>query len=195
MHPCLSCSSSTLGLIQRKGLHLHLCLFSFSSMNTLYHKFRRDSCRDPAALYVDFGCEDLLARTACSSDSITMLLITRGAKLMNSSLVAHSLESRCSSTRAVTAVLRGSFLLSSATSFFNVVTLLLNWKTDAKFRSVDRGFIASVVGGGVGVDCYGGGVKDGNDCGMTVVSIREMISASVWGIFEKFRNLNAKSDE
>nr|GEW21288.1 hypothetical protein [Tanacetum cinerariifolium] len=41
-------------------------------------------------------------------------------------------------------------------------------KTDAKFRSVDRGFIASVVGGGVSVDCCGGGVKDGNDSGMTV---------------------------
>ncbi|GKA58115.1 hypothetical protein Tco_0757303 [Tanacetum coccineum] len=28
--------------------------------------------------------------------------------------------------------------------------------------------ISSVVGGGVDVDCYGGGVKDGNDCGITV---------------------------
>ncbi|GJS56954.1 hypothetical protein Tco_0651738 [Tanacetum coccineum] len=46
-------------------------------------------------------------------------------------------------------------------------------KTDAKFRSVDIGFFASVVGGGVGVDCCGGGVKDGNDCGMTVVNIGE----------------------
>ncbi|GKF17496.1 hypothetical protein Tco_0062414, partial [Tanacetum coccineum] len=27
--------------------------------------------------------------------------------------------------------------------------------TDVKFGSVDRGFLASIVGGGVGVDCYG----------------------------------------
>ncbi|GKE17014.1 hypothetical protein Tco_1424591 [Tanacetum coccineum] len=50
-----------------------------------------------------------------------------------------------------------------------VETLLFNWKMNEEFRSADRGFIASVVGGGVGVDCGGGGVKDGNDCGMTVV--------------------------
>ncbi|GKC35658.1 hypothetical protein Tco_1048042 [Tanacetum coccineum] len=42
---------------------------------------------------------------------------------------------------------------NSATSFSNAVTLLLNWKTDAKSGSVDGGFIASVVGGGVDVDC------------------------------------------
>ncbi|GJU38619.1 reverse transcriptase domain-containing protein [Tanacetum coccineum] len=58
---------------------------------------------------------------------------------------------------------------SSATSFSKPETLLLNWKTDTKFGSADRGFVALVVGGGVGVDCGGGGVKDGNDCGMTVV--------------------------
>nr|GFD58756.1 hypothetical protein [Tanacetum cinerariifolium] len=40
--------------------------------------------------------------------------------------------------------------------------------TDVKSRSVDGGFVASVVGGGVDVDCCGGGVKDGKDCGMTV---------------------------
>ncbi|GJS28301.1 hypothetical protein Tco_0488921 [Tanacetum coccineum] len=45
--------------------------------------------------------------------------------------------------------------------------------TDAKSGSVDGGFIASVVGGGVGVDCGGGGVKDGIDCGMTVEYIGE----------------------
>ncbi|GKD02204.1 hypothetical protein Tco_1177178 [Tanacetum coccineum] len=39
---------------------------------------------------------------------------------------------------------------------------------DAKFGSVDGGFVASVFGGGVSVDCCGRGVKDGNDCGMTV---------------------------
>nr|GEU72511.1 hypothetical protein [Tanacetum cinerariifolium] len=45
--------------------------------------------------------------------------------------------------------------------------------TDAKFESVDRGFVASVGGGGGGgVDCYGG-VNVGNDCGMTVVNICE----------------------
>ncbi|GKB08396.1 hypothetical protein Tco_0836680 [Tanacetum coccineum] len=38
--------------------------------------------------------------------------------------------------------------------------------TDAKSGSVDGGFIASVVGGGVDVDCCGGGLKDGNDYGM-----------------------------
>ncbi|GJW31447.1 hypothetical protein Tco_0051479 [Tanacetum coccineum] len=45
--------------------------------------------------------------------------------------------------------------------------------TDAKSRSVDRGFVASVVGGGVDVDCCGGGVKDGNDCGMKVENTGE----------------------
>ncbi|GJS11637.1 hypothetical protein Tco_0368433 [Tanacetum coccineum] len=40
-------------------------------------------------------------------------------------------------------------------------------QTDAKSGSVDGGFIASVVSGGVDVDYCGGGVKDGNDCGMT----------------------------
>ncbi|GJZ56462.1 hypothetical protein Tco_0611655 [Tanacetum coccineum] len=39
---------------------------------------------------------------------------------------------------------------------------------DAKFGSVNRGFVAPVVVGGVGVDCCGGGVKDGNDYGMPV---------------------------
>nr|GEW51924.1 retrovirus-related Pol polyprotein from transposon TNT 1-94 [Tanacetum cinerariifolium] len=42
-------------------------------------------------------------------------------------------------------------------------------KTDAKFGSADRGFVASVVVGGVGVKCGGGGVNDGNDCGISVV--------------------------
>ncbi|GJT61105.1 hypothetical protein Tco_1004638 [Tanacetum coccineum] len=40
-------------------------------------------------------------------------------------------------------------------------------------RSVDRGFIASVVGGGVDVDYCGGEVKDGNDCGMMVENTGE----------------------
>ncbi|GKG56636.1 hypothetical protein Tco_0579960, partial [Tanacetum coccineum] len=43
----------------------------------------------------------------------------------------------------------------------------------AKFGSVDGGFVALVVGGGVGVDCGGGGAKDGNDYRMTVVNISE----------------------
>ncbi|GJW88475.1 hypothetical protein Tco_0163815 [Tanacetum coccineum] len=64
---------------------------------------------------------------------------------MNSSLVAPSLASRYSSTRA----------------------------TDAKSRSVDGGFVALVIGGGVGVDCGSGGVKDGIDYGITVVNIGE----------------------
>nr|GEY95104.1 hypothetical protein [Tanacetum cinerariifolium] len=33
-------------------------------------------------------------------------------------------------------------------------------ETNAKLGSVDGGFVATVVGGGVGVDCGGGGVKD-----------------------------------
>ncbi|GKD22119.1 hypothetical protein Tco_1223822, partial [Tanacetum coccineum] len=69
-----------------------------------------------------------------------LAVIDAKRKFMNSSLVAPSLSSRCSSTRA----------------------------TDAKSGSVDGGFVASVVGGGVGVDCGGGGVKDGIDCRMTV---------------------------
>ncbi|GKF33000.1 hypothetical protein Tco_0106200, partial [Tanacetum coccineum] len=80
-----------------------------------------------------------------------MLLITRGAKLDTSFFQN----------------------LSSTTSFSNAVTLLLNWKTDAKFGSSDKGFIASVVSGGVGIDYGGGGAKDGNDCGMTVMYIGE----------------------
>ncbi|GJV22711.1 hypothetical protein Tco_1375406 [Tanacetum coccineum] len=39
---------------------------------------------------------------------------------------------------------------------------------DAKSGSIYGGFIALVVGGGVDVDCYGGGVKDNNDCRMMV---------------------------
>ncbi|GKF51280.1 hypothetical protein Tco_0147747 [Tanacetum coccineum] len=89
--------------------------------------------------------------------------------------------------------------MSSLTFFSNAVTLLSNWKTDAKFGSVDRGFVASVVGGGVGVDCGGGRVKDGIDCGMMVEYIGEdsviTETASVVGIFAKFKNLAAKLDE
>ncbi|GJT25290.1 hypothetical protein Tco_0895227, partial [Tanacetum coccineum] len=36
----------------------------------------------------------------------------------------------------------------------------------AKSRSVDRGFVTSVGGGGVGVNRGGGCMKDGNECGM-----------------------------
>ncbi|GJR09242.1 retrovirus-related pol polyprotein from transposon TNT 1-94 [Tanacetum coccineum] len=63
--------------------------------------------------------------------------------------------------------------------------------------SVDGGFVVSVVGGRVGVDCGGGGVKDGIDRGITVVNIGEnsVITETVWGISEKFKNLDAKSDE
>ncbi|GKE68531.1 hypothetical protein Tco_1526603, partial [Tanacetum coccineum] len=64
---------------------------------------------------------------------------------MNSSLVAPSLAYRCSSTRA----------------------------TDAKSGSVDGGFVASDVGGGVDVDCCGEGMKDGNDYGMTMENTGE----------------------
>nr|GFA42984.1 hypothetical protein [Tanacetum cinerariifolium] len=64
-------------------------------------------------------------------------------KFMNSSLVAPSLASRCSSTRAVTRVLKGS------------------------------SFLTSVIGGGVSDDCCGGGVKDGNDRGMAVENTSE----------------------
>nr|GEX36255.1 hypothetical protein [Tanacetum cinerariifolium] len=41
-------------------------------------------------------------------------------------------------------------------------------KTNAKLGSANGGFVALVVGGGVGVDCGGEGVKDCNDCGMAV---------------------------
>nr|GEY22519.1 hypothetical protein [Tanacetum cinerariifolium] len=73
---------------------------------------------------------------------------------------------------------RFNFLIEKlATSFSKAETLLLNWKTDAKFRSADRGFVALVVGGGVGVgvgvDCGGGGVKDGKDYRMTVENTGE----------------------
>ncbi|GKD25496.1 hypothetical protein Tco_1231710 [Tanacetum coccineum] len=58
-------------------------------------------------------------------------------------------------------------------SFSKTETLLLNCNTNAKLGSADRGFVASVVGGGVSVDCSGVGVKDGNYCRMTVVYIGE----------------------
>ncbi|GJR76070.1 hypothetical protein Tco_0088435 [Tanacetum coccineum] len=68
-------------------------------------------------------------------------------------------------------------------------------KIDAKFGNADRGFVSLVVGGGVGVDCGGGGVKDGNDCMMTVVYTGEDLVITKIGIYEKFKNLDAKSDE
>ncbi|GJV89107.1 hypothetical protein Tco_1533045 [Tanacetum coccineum] len=46
-------------------------------------------------------------------------------------------------------------------------------KTDAKSGCVDGGFVVSVVGGGVNVDCCSRGVKDGNDCGITMENIGE----------------------
>ncbi|GJS92376.1 hypothetical protein Tco_0799344 [Tanacetum coccineum] len=46
-------------------------------------------------------------------------------------------------------------------------------KMDAKFGSADRGFVASVTGGGVGVDYGGRGVNDGKDCGMTMENTGE----------------------
>ncbi|GKB96358.1 hypothetical protein Tco_0982495, partial [Tanacetum coccineum] len=67
--------------------------------------------------------------------------------------------------------------------------------TDAKFRSIDGGFVTSVVGGGVGVDFYNGGVKDGNDCGMMVVYIGEDLVITETGISKKFKSLDAKSDK
>ncbi|GJZ60682.1 hypothetical protein Tco_0616498 [Tanacetum coccineum] len=45
--------------------------------------------------------------------------------------------------------------------------------TDAKPGSVDGGFVALVVGGRMDVDCCGGGMKDGNDYGMTVENTSE----------------------
>ncbi|GKG09459.1 hypothetical protein Tco_0338205, partial [Tanacetum coccineum] len=70
---------------------------------------------------------------------------------------------------------------------------------DAKSRSVDGGFVASVVGGGMDVDCCGRGVKDGNDYGITMENTSEESEitkiASVWGTSKKFKNLAAKSDE
>ncbi|GKG34427.1 hypothetical protein Tco_0437123 [Tanacetum coccineum] len=45
--------------------------------------------------------------------------------------------------------------------------------TDVKSKSVDGGFVALVVGGGVDVDCCSGGVKDGNDYGMTMGNTSE----------------------
>ncbi|GKF59909.1 hypothetical protein Tco_0176695, partial [Tanacetum coccineum] len=45
--------------------------------------------------------------------------------------------------------------------------------TDAKSRSIDGGFVASVVSGGVDVDYCSGGVKDENDCRMMVENTGE----------------------
>nr|GEV47694.1 hypothetical protein [Tanacetum cinerariifolium] len=49
---------------------------------------------------------------------------------------------------------------------FSLMSTLYHKLSRDSYR--DRGFVALVVGGGVSVDCYGGGVKDGNDCEMTV---------------------------
>ncbi|GJS82259.1 hypothetical protein Tco_0748800 [Tanacetum coccineum] len=48
-------------------------------------------------------------------------------------------------------------------------------------RSVDGGIVALVVGGGVDVDCYGGGVKNDKDCGMTVENTGEELELTETG--------------
>ncbi|GJW40364.1 hypothetical protein Tco_0066209 [Tanacetum coccineum] len=69
--------------------------------------------------------------------------------------------------------------------------------TDAKSGSVDGGFIDSVVGGGVGVNNSGGGVKDCNDFGMTVENIGEESEITETGTVRSVGVcwLDAKSDE
>ncbi|GKD76644.1 hypothetical protein Tco_1339265 [Tanacetum coccineum] len=64
--------------------------------------------------------------------------------------------------------------------------------TDAKLGSVDGRFVASVVGGGVGVDNSGGGVKDCNDCGMTVENTGEdsEITKTGMNIYKKGQKQN-----
>nr|GFA11970.1 hypothetical protein [Tanacetum cinerariifolium] len=47
------------------------------------------------------------------------------------------------------------------------------FQTNVKSRSIDGGFVASVVGGGMDVDCCGGRVKDGKDCEMAVENTYE----------------------
>nr|GEX92905.1 hypothetical protein [Tanacetum cinerariifolium] len=51
-------------------------------------------------------------------------------------------------------------------AFKSLISLVLSKGCYAKS---DKGFVASVVGSGVGVDNSGGGVKDCIDCGMFVV--------------------------
>ncbi|GJR39713.1 hypothetical protein Tco_1215397 [Tanacetum coccineum] len=64
-------------------------------------------------------------------------------------------------------------ILSDAERKFMNSSLVAPSLTDAKSGCVDGGFVASVVGGGVDVDCCNGGVKDGNDCEMTVENTGE----------------------
>ncbi|GKB29134.1 hypothetical protein Tco_0868535 [Tanacetum coccineum] len=67
--------------------------------------------------------------------------------------------------------LRGK--MSGAERKFMNSSLVAPNLTDAKSRSVDGGFIALVVVGGVDVDCCGEGMKDGNDYGMTMENTGE----------------------
>nr|GEW56798.1 hypothetical protein [Tanacetum cinerariifolium] len=56
-----------------------------------------------------------------------------------------------------------------------------NSNTDAKSGSVDGGFVALVFGGGVDIDCCGGGVKDARDCGMMLENTCEELEITETG--------------
>nr|GFA02803.1 hypothetical protein [Tanacetum cinerariifolium] len=103
------------------------------------------------------GISNSLARTASSSDSLTIFWIT-GGKVRY--FLWQNMSSRLSFKRI------NCFKFSNF--FFQCYDSVVELNTNAKLGSADGGFIASVVGGGVGVDYGGGGVKDGIDCGMTV---------------------------
>ncbi|GJV24756.1 hypothetical protein Tco_1377451 [Tanacetum coccineum] len=60
-------------------------------------------------------------------------------------------------------------------------------------RSVDGGIVALVVGGGVDVDCYGGGVKNDKDCGMTVENTGEELELTETG--KRIENEDLKTEQ
>ncbi|GJW46982.1 reverse transcriptase domain-containing protein [Tanacetum coccineum] len=68
--------------------------------------------------------------------------------------------------------------------------------TDSKSGSLNGGFVASVVGGGVDIDFCGGGVKDGNDYGMIMEYTGEelVITKIVYTDHSALKYLLAKQD-
>nr|GEU53031.1 putative ribonuclease H-like domain-containing protein [Tanacetum cinerariifolium] len=138
--------SLTLGLIQRKGHHLYPCHLGYASRTT-HHKKRRNPFRDYKILSNHHSIPCVLEK----SDMIHLNSFYR----LESSLT-HIQQSKVG--HFFWENIRGSFF-SSATSFFEAITLSLNLKTKAKTRFKDGIFVVSVVGSGEGVDCRGGEVK------------------------------------
>ncbi|GJR52340.1 hypothetical protein Tco_1509082 [Tanacetum coccineum] len=89
---------------------------------------------------------------------------------------------------------KGSFLIL-ATSFSNAVILSLNQKTDAKSGSVDRGFVVSIVSGGVGVVSIGRGVKFLGLHGGHEHLVEKQFLHQYEEYLKNFKDFDSKSDE